>query len=297
MQALYSPKGTQGPPTGDSGLGNRLLILLQGRKMTPWAEAVGLSAAMGHRLTKGTIPHAESLVPVVWIERVSISWLLDGAGTPFMVLPAASDEDAAHLLSMLLGDEPNQTVTLVGSERGAGVVVVLTQPAQVSRGDTTLDYTAVQVVSGPIDTLAARAIGEHAHGHTKILTLPPDQLAALATGKMGNVPLVGWARAPGGLLDQAEPITRDMLPELTQRFSRQSEPKPVTYEMLSPDANVRGFVTTSSGRTYFGVADKPDHSPKPDDATTLAALAILRRLTPDTRRVVLAMLRGLGSEL
>lgn len=265
--------------------------------MAPWGLSVGLPLGTGHRLKKGKFPDPESLVPAVQIERVSMSWLVDGTGTPFMVLPAASDEDAAHLLSMLLGDEPNQTVTLVGSERGAGVVVVLTQPAQVSRGDTTLDYTAVQVVSGPIDTLAARAIGEHAHGHTKILILPPDQFAALATGHMGNVPLVGWARAPGGLLDQAESVTRDMLPELTQRFSRQPEPKPVTYEMLSPDANVRGFVTTSSGRTYFGVADKPDHSAEPDDATTLAALAILRRLTPDTRRVVLAMLRGLRAEL
>lgn len=267
--------------------------------MAPWGLSVGLPLGTGHRLKKGKFPDPESLIPAVQIERVSMSWLVDGTGTPFMVLPAASDEDAADLLSMLLGDEPNQTVTLVGSERGAGVVVVLTQPAQVSRGDTMLDYTAVQVVSGPIDTLAARAIGEHAHGHTKILTLPPDQLAALATGKMGNVPLVGWARAPGGLLDQAESITRDMLPEFAQRGSRQpAEPESFTYEMPAPGANVRGFVTTSSDRTWCGVAEgQPDHSAEPDDATTLAALAILRRLDHSTRRIVLAMLRGLRAEL
>lgn len=239
--------------------------ILQGREFSPFLESIGLDTGSGaSRLREGKFPDPQILIPAIRLERISLSWLVDGQGTPFMVLPIFNDADAANIITNLLEDEPNQTVTLVRTEFSSKQTVVFTQPAQLVRGRHTFDYTAVEVLGGNIGNQALKAIVDHARGKLRLLHIAPASFVALTTGQMGNVPLIGWSRQPGGLLDTAIPIDGTVLVKNSYRVEDRTE----TYSTHRADA-----------------AADPD---------ILELAAILDNLDPNTRNIVLTMVRALN---
>lgn len=262
MQEGSSTSGTRGrEETTPAQWPQRWETLLQGRSVVPWGESVGLSTGTVHRLSKGKFPDPEKLITAVRVERVSLSWLVDGKGSPFLVTATNSDEETAELLYETLDDEPDQVVTLVCTAHGQPRVAVLTQPAQFLHKEQWTDYTAVQVIAGPIATESIAAIAAIAENEVRRLAMSETQVHELATGITGNVPLVGWVANPRGLVDDATPIIiKDY------RATPRAAEEPAPAYLLRPSPNT----------------------------DTHEAITILDQLDPTTRATVLTMLRALA---
>lgn len=67
---------------------DRLEIVLDGRKVTPWGKSLGLSNSVLGVMTQGTAPGPDHLKIIANAENVSINYLLTGDGCPFVVNPA-----------------------------------------------------------------------------------------------------------------------------------------------------------------------------------------------------------------
>jgi hypothetical protein len=202
------------PISGPEAFQARLDTVLQGRKVNPWSESVGLARATAQRLAHGNFPDPEKLIQACRVERLSLTWLLDGLGVPFLVYPAESDHAGARRVRQLLSDEPQQRVVIAHSDRG--FCVLLQQDVQVQASNVPVySYTSIEVIGGGAlgaETANATMAGDYSTertGDVESLGLSADEWSALATGRMGNVPLIGWAKARGGLLDSTKPLLRD----------------------------------------------------------------------------------------
>lgn len=257
MQQFISTSGNGGDGTEPPATyAQRFQTLLQSRSIPAWAETVGIATTTVYRLAKGQFPDLAKLIPMVRVERVSLSWLTDGRGAPFLVTATMSDAETAEVLAATLHDEPDQALTLICTDQGEPKAAVLTQPAAFLHQDTWIKYTAVQVISGPIATGSIAAIAQHSSGTLKRLTMTRGQIGDLSSGQMGNVPLIGWAKEPGGMLDTANTMPRASL------AGGEVKEDSAAYTLTDPDLQ---------------------------DATD-----ILQSLSPTERRTVLTMLRALA---
>lgn len=175
-----------------SRVDKRLSVVLQGRQLYPWGYSVGLSKSAIGRLKNGHFPDPETLIPACRIERMSLSWLLDGLGVPFVVYSAETDGAGAVYVREMLRDEPTQQVTFVHC--ALGYCVVLWQPVEVtpSKGEP-YHYTAVEVIGGGVlGPETARAVTEFgAWDRLRAVDVCEEEWAGLTSGRLGNVPLLG----------------------------------------------------------------------------------------------------------
>jgi hypothetical protein len=194
----------------------RLAIVLQGRDLYPWGYTVGLNRSAIYRLSKGDLPDPETLIPACRIERLSLSWLLDGIGTPFCVIPADSDASGARYIEDRLREESALNVTLVHSDRG--FCVVLSQRVHVEpAGGFAYSYVALEVVGGGAlgPTTMHAVMDSDVWPRMSAVDAPTSDWGALAAGHLGNLPLLGpdlWRAEEGvrlGLLGQAKRIWRN----------------------------------------------------------------------------------------
>lgn len=65
---------------------DRLRWLAHGRTVTPWLKSLGWSGGTVGRVLSGkSVPTADALEPLALQESVSLSWLLAGVGSPYVV--------------------------------------------------------------------------------------------------------------------------------------------------------------------------------------------------------------------
>ena len=72
---------------------DRLNIILDGRKITPWGKSLGLSNSVLGVMTQGTAPGPDHLKIIAAAENVSLNYLLTGSGSPFVVKQTPNDLD------------------------------------------------------------------------------------------------------------------------------------------------------------------------------------------------------------
>lgn len=171
---------------------SRMQRIADGRAITTWANSLGWNNATMGRVKKGHIPGPDLLTPLCRIENVSLNWLLEGRGTPYLVYPCADDDDAAQYLDTLLIDEPSWALYWLSD--GLRHAVVLTQPAGLGEGDKRINYTAVEIVVGPLGAQTRQRAAQH---DPQWIQLPPARLYQLETGQIGSHALL---KADGGLL-------------------------------------------------------------------------------------------------
>lgn len=180
----------------------RLEFVLDGRKRTPWGAALGLNKGTMGRIGKGHIPGPDLLIPIGRAERVSLSWLIDGAGAPFLITREETDSAMATLLDALFDE--SWRITLCTD--GARVVVVLTQPGQIEVNGEMRDYIITEVLVGPCGRKVLLTLDRHA-SECRLLHLPAAELSRLSAGLMGN-------RALHEQIAQAEVVPINQLGEL-----------------------------------------------------------------------------------
>jgi hypothetical protein len=186
--------------SGASGISGRFRELLRGRTATPWANWLGISQGTLSRLKKGELPDPEKLTAVCRAENLSLTWLLDGLGSPYLVHHVVDEEDAERAVDQLLADEPWLMLLVVCEARA---LVVLHQAASIEIKNARCDYMAVEVITGCYDAHSIAAAFDRASA-MQVLEVDDMQWWRLATGYMSATELFGWPGEPGGLAAAAE---------------------------------------------------------------------------------------------
>lgn len=140
-------------------------------------------------------------------ENVSISWLLEGKGRPFIVHRFDADEAAADYLELLLRDESGWNVYEIAAPDNRHAVV-LTMPGAVERKGNRIHYTILEAVVGDVGDRARSVVLQYEdENRLHSVTIDNDTMSRLAAGQLGTWHLVGDAESPG-ILEGAKPDER-----------------------------------------------------------------------------------------
>jgi len=254
-------------------------VLGEERSPWKWAEQVVLSTGAMSRLLKDGMPDPVKLIPAVRVENLSLGWLLDGYGSPFVVSAMPTDGDSAQLLATMLDDEPDSAVLLAWCEQGFTVVVHT--PVIAEHAGKSYAYRQTTIIGGGAPGLQTRAVvdafaARQQNTWRKVgpylaasqIKLPAPEWAALASGYMGNYALFGEGLV-GGLAIDADP------------YQSQSQPAGQGHWSDPPLATASGIAEPSSTDAF---------APEMEEM-----IKTFSRLSSYDRHAALRMLKGLHS--
>lgn len=228
-------------------------VLGEDRSPWKWADQVLLSAGAIGRLLKDSVPDPAKLIPAIRFENLSLNWLLDGYGAPFVVAAPPTDQAAAQLLATMLEDEPDSAVLQAWCEQGFSVVVHT--PVIAEHAGKSYAYRQTTIVGGGapgamtrgvVDSFAKRQhntwrkVGPYLAASQ--IYMPAPEWAALASGYMGNYALFGEGLV-GGLAIDADPYQSRSEPAGQGEWSdpptapvqRVAEPPAASSDAFAPD--------------------------------------------------------------
>jgi len=152
------------------------------------------------RLAEGGNVGGDVLATVCRVENVSLSWLLEGKGAPYLVNRTTCDSEAAGILEDLVGGGTGWSVYQLRDTAGKEAVV-LTQPASFERKGEWVEYTEVEVIAGEVGERARDVINaSNANLERHWLDVDEITLRRLAAGQLGTWQLIGDVDHPGLLL-------------------------------------------------------------------------------------------------
>lgn len=182
---------------GSKSFDERLEVVLGDRKIHPWGKQLGMTRGTIQRLKEGSFPDPEKLMPACRVENLSLSWLLYGIGTPYLVQVAVDAGDAMDRIEALWSDEP---WGMLVAHTDSNWTPVLHQPAQLLLPEgSSLEYRLVQVITGNIRGCEMRVA---------------DRLSREPTSNLGSVQLsnADWRRLAGGYMGPVELFGKKQLP-------------------------------------------------------------------------------------
>lgn len=192
---------------------SRIEFILKGRALYSWGQSLGLKQGTINRISKGHVPGPDILPMISRTENVSIHWLLEGAGAPYLVSRCQSDAEAHERLIQHFSDEPGWAIHLVVS--APEFTVVLTQPCRTVSGQRTVEYTCVEIISGAGPNTVRGVLDERVSRPVFVTHMGRKDIQRLSTGWMGNLELIGW-RHHTGLLADAVPVQGTFEAELAR---------------------------------------------------------------------------------
>lgn len=162
------------------------MLVLNGRKLTPTMTALGWAASTCSKvMNSGHVPGPDYLVQFAKAENVSLSWLLYGEGSPYVVAWHPSDDSAADVFQQLLSDEPYWQGTLV--VHGNRMAVVLDQEAVSEFRDNQYHYHAIEIHTGRLGSRSLDVLDAHGIGY--VIKFNREQMDRLISGYMGTYEL------------------------------------------------------------------------------------------------------------
>ncbi|MEJ1464990.1 MAG: hypothetical protein RPU15_17240 [Candidatus Sedimenticola sp. (ex Thyasira tokunagai)] len=165
------------------------------RDITPWLKSMGFSAGLVGKVLGGQEPGGDLLRALMRHDRVSMQWLEEGRGAPYMVSLALDDTDAIKMLEALFDEEWS---VVIATDHYQDFSVVLHMPGQHGlkvKGKSEpkmVGYRIVEVVAGNIGLKTVRWLDEQDKANW-VLPLTSVDMNRLATGRMGNLELFGYA--------------------------------------------------------------------------------------------------------
>lgn len=182
-----------------SPLATRFARVMDGRRPHVWAARHGVSKNTITSITHGRAPLAGSLQTLVRVERVNLSWLLEGFPPAFLVSRPASDSGAAATLRALQEEAWSHTLVRGGPLHA----LVLTQPAEeVVQNDATGEarhpYTVVEVL-GEVGRQTLDVLAQVDPSRVRGIDRSMTEVEALVMGEVGNHALLGDDTRPGWL--------------------------------------------------------------------------------------------------
>ncbi len=178
----------------DKTISNRLKDVLGGRKATPWGKKMGLNATTISGIFSGKQPGAEILRCIAKTENLSVTWLLEGKGAPYLVDACPSAEVFADRVAAHIEDQIWNEVHLLNAPNG--LTVIFCGPAQYDYKGTSVQYQTVEIVTGPV----SEALIEHLEQSplpTWKYSLQEGSAEQIASGQVGTFGLFGDGRSEG----------------------------------------------------------------------------------------------------
>ena len=203
---------------------SRLKLMLDGRPLTGWGKQNKLSGGTISRISGGGVPGHQILNLIQKIENVSIGWLVDGIGRPFIVHDEFSDEQTAGYLATLL-EEQGWRLYFVTDQ--TNMALVCTLPAEIEFKKNRVRYTAVEIICGQYGAETQAVL--NGFDNIYLLKIDRETLTSLCRGEIGTHRLVGNDECTG-LLAQAQPM--DQPPEQPE-IQAIAEDSPDDYALLA----------------------------------------------------------------
>lgn len=153
-------------------------------------------------MSNDLMPGSEKLIPIIKAENLSISWLLEGKGSPFLVNSCPTDDEGYALLDELYAEA--WTTYLITD--GHQISIVLTRPGEYLVKDKPYPYTLVEVLAGNFGRDSLERASKTANGENLyFLETSTSIINDLAKGKIGSYQLLTQI-LPGAtaFTDQAE---------------------------------------------------------------------------------------------
>lgn len=175
---------------------DRLDFILRGRKKHPWGQSLGISQGVITTMFAGTVPHADVLSAMACIDNVSISWLLEARGAPFIVDNFACPDAVLAAISPAM-ERHHWSVAILSD--GTREVVVLARPASLkTKQGQCIDYSLSKIIASGVNADVVAYLRHHKKvDNIALLNLSIDELSRLKLGYMGNYELLGWRDQPG----------------------------------------------------------------------------------------------------
>ena len=209
---------------------DRIEKVLGGRKLYPWASALHVSNTAANRMKQGVIPGSEILSAICRTENVSLSWLVEGKGNPFIVTTYKSDKELAAELSRHFEDA-HYSVALIYD--GQELVVELSEASSLSYKNKWIDFIDYQYLSAPLGEQTRRLLlTEYAvrAAHWQECYLDPERMNQLQKGELGPFHLYGNAK----ILGKTEKFSIDTEDDLLRILDACQQPATATGEISIP---------------------------------------------------------------
>ncbi|WP_422134971.1 hypothetical protein [Endozoicomonas sp. ALD040] len=177
----------------------RISAILHGRKLYPWAQALNISSGIARRIGQNVIPGSEILTAICRTENVSLNWLLDGRGNPYLIDRCDSDEVLAEQLAHHFEDCAYK-VHLIHD--GSDLVIELSEKAQLEYKGKCVDYVEYEYLTGSLGEKTRKILLEQYKldpNQWFDALLEPNSVQKLQKGVMGPFQLYGDDKIPGYL--------------------------------------------------------------------------------------------------
>jgi len=213
----------------NNDLEERIKTILSGRKIHSWGNEIGLTRGIIHKLNQGKLPGADKLGPIIRAENVSISWLIEGVGHPYLVNNCVSDIDCYDTLENLYDEDWNTYLVTDGVQ----IAIVLMQPGGYTVNKVDYLYTIVEVIVGAIGPRALERVATTANGENIHLALTSSTtMNKLQKGQIGTYQLL---KAENGVLKTATLIIGTGSPEFKKYKELAEKPQPYGGGKVSTD--------------------------------------------------------------
>jgi len=171
------------------------MYVLGDRKLTPWAQSLGLTKGMVSRINEGHIPRPGVLSLIGRVEGVSLNWLMDGYGPPFHLTLVFEPAEAWNAAMAFVEDEAWAAYLL---ESKSDRALLLALPTSIEIDDTRVEYLAVEILTaGP--AMDWYRIAAHARGGAEQVVVSDRTMQRIRRGEVGRYALLG-ADGHGGII-------------------------------------------------------------------------------------------------
>lgn len=164
----------------------RLELLLDGRKRSPWAKALGFSGGTLTRLgaTDTPIPGPTELRAIMWSENVSLNWLCEGIGPKFMSSTARNAGELCNFVADELGDDFNR-IRIFHAGSGEGAILFSRPSEKQYKGDTTYKFTAATLLYGEFSAKLQHLLKPF-NREIEVYLVDSDRLLEIEQGEFGT---------------------------------------------------------------------------------------------------------------
>jgi len=134
-------------------IATRFASVLGDRRPNTWAKDCNLSSAHAHRFVHGGNIGAEILVLIQRKENVSLSWLLDGKGAPYLINYAPNLGATCAVLGAMLEQCPQWQIINIQVGDNSPAFLLVRNNLMWRKGPEPIHYIEVEVVCGPPEGL------------------------------------------------------------------------------------------------------------------------------------------------
>ena len=238
-------------------LADRLTYVLHGRMKHKWGKDIGITKSVIDSLWKGKIPGADKLSPAIRAENLSLSWLLEGMGNPYLVNHCTSDEECYSVLDEMYAEEWKTYIVTDGCQ----IAIVLTQPGSYQIKDDPYLYTIIEVLTGNIGDDALNLVLDNVTNKTVFhIETSCSTMNDLIRGNVGTYQLL---HAENALLSNAHLIQTKM--------DKQDQP----------------YLQCAENKASYNLADSVS-------STEMATIEDLRKLDPHDIAHIKAVIKSLA---